>query len=112
MKKAIIQGKDGGTSTGEVINIIECTADSTLGMILPLGQFLWDCTDYMVALGDTFIDGVFYRASDPVKRIPTVDEKVSTLSNYTKDELDGLKKRQDASESAIMGLMQMQMPKP
>lgn len=108
MRKAIIQ-KNGTSSTGEVINIIECTETSTFGMILPEGQFLWDCTDFSVSLGDIFIDGIFYRESEPVKRIPTMDEKLSTLSGYTKEELDNLKSRQEASESAILGLMQMNL---
>ena len=79
MRKAIIEN-------GIVINIIETGNNGVNGIQLPLNQILWDCTQYAVGIGDKFIDGVFYRENEPVKYIPSTEEKVAQLE-YEKEQL-------------------------
>ena len=79
MRKAVILHKGENRSEGEVINIIECTEQGVMGLTLPEEQSLWDCTQHAVSLGDLFKDGVFYHQSEPVKRIPTLEEKLACL---------------------------------
>lgn len=112
MRKAVILHKGENRSEGEVINIIECTEQGVMGLTLPEEQSLWDCTQYAVSLGDLFKDGVFYHQSEPVKRIPTLEEKLAQVDGKATAEIDDLKSRQEASESAILGLMQMQLNQP
>lgn len=61
MKKAVIN-----TSTNEVENIIEY-ADRGVAIRLPLGYTVYDCSNVSVQIGDTFIDGAFYRDGEPVE---------------------------------------------
>lgn len=77
MRKAIIEN-------GVVINIIETGSNGINGIQLPLNQILWDCTQYAVGIGDKFIDGVFYRENEPVKYIPSTEEKVLMLESENK----------------------------
>lgn len=72
MRKAIIEN-------GTVINIIETGNNGINGIQVPLNQVLWDCTQYAVDIGDKFIDGVFYRENEPVKYIPSTEEKIAQL---------------------------------
>lgn len=61
MRKAVIN-----TSTNEVENIIEY-ADRGVALRLPLNYTVYDCTNVAVQIGDTFIDGAFYRNGEPVE---------------------------------------------
>ena len=79
MRKAIIEN-------GIVINIIETGSNGINGIQLPLNQILWDCTQYAVGIGDKFVDGTFYRENEPVKYIPSTEEKVAQLE-YEKEQL-------------------------
>ena len=67
------------TDTNLVENIV--TSDSTMALKLHLdnNMQLWDCTQFDVSIGDTFIDGVFYSESVPVAYVPTIEEKQAQL---------------------------------
>lgn len=58
-KKAIIICDDGVSNRGTVANIIVCDEKGTQGIILPENQLLWDCTNFVVSIGDRFDNGVF-----------------------------------------------------
>lgn len=72
MRKAVIKDN-------KVINIIETDENGIQGLIMPEDQTLWDCTQYAVAIGDTFNDGVFYRESEPVEYVPSVEENIAMV---------------------------------
>jgi hypothetical protein len=72
MRQAIIQD-------GTVINIIEITADTALGLRLALNQFAYDCGAFPVAIGDDFIDGVFSRGGNALTPVPTDAQRIAQL---------------------------------
>ncbi len=72
MRQAIIQD-------GTVINIIEITADTALGLHLSYGQFTTDCGAFPVAVGDDFADGVFSRDGDALTPVPTDAQRIAQL---------------------------------
>lgn len=73
MKKAVIN-----LSTKKVENIIEY-ADRGVAMRLPLGYTVYDCTQYDVQIGDTFVDGIFLRDGVPVEYKPSDAERLAQL---------------------------------
>lgn len=79
MRLAIIQLEAEGSTSGVVCNIIEVTADTALGITLPLDQLSWDCGQYPVAIGDRWEDGAFSRDSGPLVPVPTDAEKIAEL---------------------------------
>lgn len=60
-KRAIISLDEGSMTSGTVINLIETSGDSAMGIRLPLGQLSWDCSGSTAAIGDRWEDGVFSR---------------------------------------------------
>jgi hypothetical protein len=72
MRQAIIQD-------GTVINIIEITADTALGLRLALNQFAYDCGTFPVAVGDDFADGVFSRGGEALTPVPTDGQRIAQL---------------------------------
>lgn len=72
MKQAII-------SDGKVINIIEISGDTAIGLHLPIGQYTYDCGQYPVAIGDDFADGIFTRNGESLTEIPTVEGKITAM---------------------------------
>lgn len=57
MRKAIIEN-------ARVIKILEL--QEVRGLKFPLGQFMWDCSDDDVIVGDEFSEGKFTRNGKPV----------------------------------------------
>ena len=78
MRLAIIQLEAEGSTSGVVCNIIEVTADTALGITLPLDQLSWDCGQFPVAIGDRWEDGVFSRPNRTLDEARA--EKISQLS--------------------------------
>lgn len=72
MRKAVIKDN-------KVINIIETDENGIQGLIMPEDQTLWDCTQYAVAIGDTFNDGRFYHESEPAEYVPSDTEKIAMV---------------------------------
>lgn len=79
MRKAIILLDDGSLQKGEVINIIEMTSNSGIGLRLPEGQTIWDCGQYPVAIGDRWENGRYSRDGEELETIPTADQKINEL---------------------------------
>lgn len=102
-KKAIILLDEGKQNQGEVINIIVCDQRGMQGLRLPANQTLWDCTQYAVAIGDRWVDGVFYREAEPVEPIPTLEQQLAILQA----ENAALKAEQELQNSQIayIGMM-------
>lgn len=73
MQKAVIN-----TTTREVENIIEY-ADRGVAIRLPLGYTVYDCSNVAVQIGDTFIDGVFYRNGEPVETQLTDAQRLAQM---------------------------------
>lgn len=78
MRLAIIQLEAEGSTSGVVCNIIEVTADTALGITLPLDQLSWDCSNTSVSIGDRWEDGVFSRPNRTLDEAQS--EKISQLS--------------------------------
>ena len=78
MRLAIIQLEAEGSTSGVVCNIIEVTADTALGITLPLDQLSWDCSNTSVSIGDRWEDGVFSRPNRTLDEARA--EKISKLS--------------------------------
>lgn len=78
MRLAIIQLEEEGSTSGVVCNIIEVTADTALGITLPLDQLSWDCSNTSVSIGDRWEDGVFSRPNRTLDEAQS--EKISQLS--------------------------------
>ena len=78
MRLAIIQLEAEGSASGVVCNIIEVTADTALGITLPLDQLSWDCSNTSVSIGDRWEDGVFSRPNRTLDEAQS--EKISQLS--------------------------------
>lgn len=78
MKLAIIALDEGSMTAGTVANIIEVTADTALGITLPLDQLSWDCSNTSVSIGDRWEDGVFSRPNRTLDEAQS--EKISQLS--------------------------------
>lgn len=78
-KLAIIALDEGSMTAGTVCNIIEVTADTAMGITLPLDQLSWDCGQYPVAIGDRWEDGVFSRDGGALVPVPTDAEKIAEL---------------------------------
>ena len=76
MKKAVVKFLDGKENKGTVINLIECDDHGLQGLQVPLVQCIWDCSNYQVAIGDYFKDGIFYHESKPVQYLPTVEQRL------------------------------------
>ena len=72
MRKAVIL-------SGEVINLIEYTDNSPVGLRLPKNHFVYDCGQYPVQVGDTFENGVFSRAGEPISPIPSPEQRITAL---------------------------------
>lgn len=72
MRKAIIENN-------KVINIVEFAENSAVGIRLPLGQIIYDCGQYPVAIGDDFNDGVFSRDGEPLEPVPTAEQQIADL---------------------------------
>ena len=72
MKKAVIENSI-------VVNIIECSDEGLSGLRFPLGQTVWDCGQYAVAIGDSFADGVFSRDGEPLEAVPTEQQQINEL---------------------------------
>ena len=70
-KLAIIALDEGSMTAGTVANIVEVTADTAMGVILPLEQLSRDCGRYPVVIGDRWEDGVFSRSGVPLMPVPT-----------------------------------------
>lgn len=66
-------------TAGTVANIVEVTADTAMGITLPLDQLSWDCGQFPVAIGDRWEDGVFSRDGGPLAPAPTDAEKIAEL---------------------------------
>ena len=73
MRKAVIN-----LSTNEVENIIEY-ADRGIAIRMPLGYAIYDCTQYAIQIGDTFVDGIFLRDGVPVEYKPSDAERLAQL---------------------------------
>ena len=73
IRKAVIEN-------GTVINIIECSEEGLRGMQFPLGQIVWDCGQYSVAIGDSFEDGVFSRNGESISPAVTMQQQINELS--------------------------------
>lgn len=78
MRLAIIQLEAEGSTSGTVCNIIEVTADTAMGITLPLDQLSWDCSNTSVSIGDRWEDGVFSRPNRTLDEARA--EKISQLS--------------------------------
>lgn len=78
-RKAVILLDDGVENRGKVINIIICSTTGILGLRMPRNQTLWDCTDFSVAIGDRFEDGIFTREGVPVEHIETSQDTIAAL---------------------------------
>lgn len=78
MRLAIIQLEAEGSTSGVVCNIIEVTADTAMGITLPLDQLSWDCSNTSVSIGDRWEDGVFSRPNRTLDEAQA--EKISQLS--------------------------------
>lgn len=78
MRLAIIQLEAEGATSGVVCNIIEVTADTAMGITLPLDQLSWDCSNTSVSIGDRWEDGVFSRPNRTLDEARA--EKISQLS--------------------------------
>lgn len=78
MRLAIIQLEAEGSTSGVVCNIIEVTADTAMGITLPLDQLSWDCSNTSVSIGDRWEDGVFSRPNRTLDEARA--EKISQLS--------------------------------
>ena len=74
MKKAVIENNI-------VINIIECSDEGLKGLQFPLGQTVWDCGQYPVAIGDNFEDGVFSRDEENLSPMLTVQDQINELQS-------------------------------
>ncbi len=109
MKKALLKYIEGDNTSGIVVGIIECNDDGLKGLQIPINQFIWDCTNYNVNIGDTFKDGIFYNDGKQIEKEYDLNDKINRLSIQTNDNYDELSKRQSATEEAVMGLMNMQM---
>ena len=72
MKKAVIENN-------KVVNIIECSDEGLKGLQFPIGQLVWDCGQYAVAIGDDFEDGVFSRGNENISPILTVQDQINEL---------------------------------
>ena len=77
-KLAIIALDEGSMTAGTVCNIIEVTADTAMGITLPLDQLSWDCSNTSVSIGDRWEDGVFSRPNRTLDEARA--EKISQLS--------------------------------
>lgn len=71
-KQAIIEN-------GKVVNIIEISGNTAVGIRLPEGQFSYDCGQYPVAIGDDFADGVFSRDGAALTVVPTPEQQIFAL---------------------------------
>lgn len=78
MKKAVIE-------QGKVINIIELAGDTPVGIQLPLGQELYACGTYPVAIGDNFQDGMFFREGKRIVSLPTLEDQILELRAQLED---------------------------
>lgn len=78
-KKAIILLDTNSMAAGTVENLIEMTADSAVGFVLPTSKLLWDCGQYPVAIGDRWEDGVFSREGGALVPVPTDAERIAQL---------------------------------
>ena len=78
MKKAIIEN-------GKVINIIECSDEGLKGLRFPLGQLVWDCNNYPVAIGDDFNDGVFTRSGEGLEAAITETQMIGQLNEKVRE---------------------------
>lgn len=95
-KKAIILFDEGSGNKGEVINIIVCDQRGMQGLRLPANQTLWDCTQYGVAIGDRWEDGVFTRDGEAVEPIETVEQQLAAFK---------VEQEEQNSQIAYIGMM-------
>lgn len=78
-KKAIIVLDEGSMTSGTVENLIEITDNGAIGFNLPNGRLMWGCSNYPVAIGDRWNDGVYSRNDAPLVPIPTIEEEVAEI---------------------------------
>lgn len=78
-RRAVIALNEGSMTSGIVDNIIEITADATIGLQLPDNHILWACDNYPVAIGDEWNDGAFTREGEALTPIPTAEQQIADL---------------------------------
>ena len=75
-KKAIILLDQGCQNKGTVVNIIICNENGIKGLILSNDQTLWDCSNYVVELGDKWEDGIFSKPEgEPCDRYESPEQQ-------------------------------------
>ena len=106
-KLAIISLDEGGQTCGTVCNIIEVTADTALGITLPLDQLSWDCSNTSVSIGDRWEDGVFSRDGGPLVPVPTDAQRIAELEaekTILAAQVSALSEQNDFQEELIVEL--------
>lgn len=74
MRKAVILLDEIDRTRGIVINLIICDEKGVQGLEVPENQIIWDCSQYDVAVGDRWIDGIFYRENKLVEVLLTPEQ--------------------------------------
>lgn len=82
-RKAIILLDEDNRTQGEVINIIICDDRGLQGLEVPENQIIWDCSDFVVNIGDKWVNGVFYRENEPVEQL--LSREQMEIINLQKD---------------------------